>query len=301
MNEYCSALEEDGVAIFLFHGVIHRQRHAIRNYTRKHLVEERFVEVLEALRRTGRPVSMSEISEALRTGHRLPPRAFAVTFDDGFENNCSIAAPVLKALEVPATFYVTTGFIGTGEASWTDRLEYAFERAGPVAVAVPPKGQRHVCATEMEKRQLLDELRRVIKSERTIDPYTLADDVWRQLGVETMEPDPELDRKMSWRQLEELEHHPLFLIGGHSHTHRILEFLDDEELEREIATSVRLIRERLGFGITFYSYPEGLPHCYSERVMAALRRHGVVCAVTAEPGVNRIGDDLFRLKRILVS
>ena len=104
-------LSDDSFSIFLFHGVIPRQRHEIRNYTRKHIELDAFVAVIRELRRRGNPVSMDDVLASMESDVALPARSFAITFDDGFENNASVAAPVLSELGVPATFYVTTGFI----------------------------------------------------------------------------------------------------------------------------------------------------------------------------------------------
>ena len=40
----------------------------------------------------------------------FPPNSFAITFDDGFENNLSVAAPLLSDLKIPLTIYITTNF-----------------------------------------------------------------------------------------------------------------------------------------------------------------------------------------------
>ena len=106
---------------------------------------------------------------------------------------------------------------------------------------------------------------------------------------------------MSWAQVRELSQNSLFTIGGHSHTHRILEYLDQTALKNEIALSLEILRKNLDTEIEHYSYPEGLEHCYSDRVIAALRDHGIICAPSAEHGLNHPGADLFRLKRIMVT
>ncbi|MBI4615891.1 MAG: polysaccharide deacetylase family protein [Planctomycetes bacterium] len=296
---WADRLLEDGVAIFLFHGVLSRPRPGVRNYTGKHLVLDEFVRVIEELLASGSPISMPRLAAA-RKGDRLPPRAFAITFDDGFENNRMVAAPVLAAHGVPATFYVTTGFIESNGASWIDRIEYAVGRVPGAHLSLPSSGIEGAFAGDVEKKDLLDRIRRAVKADRSIDPYAFADEVWRQLRVEEMAPDPELDRKMDWAGVRELAANPLFTIGGHGHTHRILEFLPDEELERELDASFRLLTSNLGRPPEHYSYPEGLAHCYSDRVIAALARRGVVSCPTAEDGTNRPGDDPFRLKRIAV-
>ena len=106
---------------------------------------------------------------------------------------------------------------------------------------------------------------------------------------------------MTWAQVRALADDPLFSIGGHSHTHAILPFLSPRALESEIATSLKLLRMHLPERVEHYSYPEGLAHCYSDRVIDVLRAQGVRCCPTAEPGVNAPGADLFRLKRVMVN
>jgi peptidoglycan/xylan/chitin deacetylase (PgdA/CDA1 family) len=301
-NDHAAMLSDDTIVIFLFHGVIQSLHHEIRNYTRKHISVERFEEVLDALAVSGTPVSMPELVAATLQQRALPPRAFVVTFDDGFANNYAIAAPILERRRMPATFYVTSGFVEHNGSSWTDLIEHAFEGQPEVAVAwgngegTAPVPYR----TYDDKRQALDEIRAFVKRHREIDPYTFASSIRQQLGVVANPDDAELDRKMSWSQVRELSEHGLFTVGGHGHTHRILEFLPQADLEREVAESLDLLRRHVG-RVTHYSYPEGLAHCYSPRVIALLRAHGICCAPTAEPGVNRPGDDLFHLKRVMVA
>jgi peptidoglycan/xylan/chitin deacetylase (PgdA/CDA1 family) len=47
----------------------------------------------------------------------------SITFDDGYLDNFEVAAPILRRLRLPATFFVTTGFIGSHvTASWDREL-----------------------------------------------------------------------------------------------------------------------------------------------------------------------------------
>jgi peptidoglycan/xylan/chitin deacetylase (PgdA/CDA1 family) len=297
-SSYARFLSDDGFAVFLFHGVVREHRHAVRNYTRKHLALERFVEVIRELRSNGVAVSLDDVVRANGERKELPPRTFVITFDDGFENNHSVAAPALDDLRVPATFYVTTRFIDENAGSWIDLIERAVESRQQVEVNLPCAQGRF--ATRDEKIGLLDAIRGFVKGDPRIDPYSFAEEVTKQLGVGTLPLDVDLDDKMSWKQVRALASHPLFSVGGHGHTHRILSFLAANELETEIATSLELLRDHQ-IDTRHYSYPEGLAHCYSASVIDVLRRHGIVCSPTAEHGTNRIGDDLFHLKRIMVS
>ena len=108
---YPSRISDHQIAIFLFHGVTLPVECAVRNYTRKHIERDYFATVLRGLKRAGTPVSMNDILNHRELGSPLPPRPFAVTFDDGFRNNLSVAAPVLVDEHVPATFYISTDFV----------------------------------------------------------------------------------------------------------------------------------------------------------------------------------------------
>ena len=47
--------------------------------------------------------------------------ALAITFDDGYLDNFEVAAPILRKLSLPATFFVATGFLGSTTVPWWDR------------------------------------------------------------------------------------------------------------------------------------------------------------------------------------
>lgn len=64
--------------------------------------------------------TMSEVARYLAEQRPFPPRAVAITFDDGFANVGTVAAPILARYGLPATTYVITGMVGRALA-WTQR------------------------------------------------------------------------------------------------------------------------------------------------------------------------------------
>lgn len=56
---------------------------------------------------------LSRLAEAHRAGRRVPSNVFAVTFDDGYENNFTEALPILRELNIPATIFLATSYLGT--------------------------------------------------------------------------------------------------------------------------------------------------------------------------------------------
>lgn len=296
-----SLLPEDGLAIFLFHGVIPRQTHAVRNYTGKHIQASLFAACMRRLAHVGHALSMDEVLAHCQSGERLPPRAFAITFDDGFENNRSVAAPILADFRIPATIYVTSDFIERNGMSWIDRIELAVEDASAQVLHVDWADKAFPLTDAESRIAFLNAVRRHVKSTPGCDANAFADEVIARLEkAGGSAPDDLLDRKMTWAEVRNLHESELFTIGGHSHTHPILSFLTPAQLAIELDTSLELLWKKAAVGATHYSYPEGLEHCYSDEVIAALKQRGVRCCPTAIDGTNRAGDDPFHLRRIMV-
>ena len=81
---------------------------------------ERFEEFCVFFKRHFRVVPLSEQVAGCR-GARDMGGTLSITFDDGYLDNAEVAAPILKRLGLPATFFVATGFIGTDYAPPWDR------------------------------------------------------------------------------------------------------------------------------------------------------------------------------------
>lgn len=68
----------------------------------------------EALHRLGaRTMSVEAVGAGLRAGS-LPPRAVALTFDDGYRSVYEVAFPLLQRYDFTATVFLTVGRGGTG-------------------------------------------------------------------------------------------------------------------------------------------------------------------------------------------
>ena len=296
-----SRLKDDGLAIFLFHGVIEKNAYQIRNYTGKHMEKDTFFQILLDLKKEGHPISMNDVIEHFHSGQAFPPRSFAITFDDGFENNFSIAAEILEDLNIPAIFYITTDFVENNIMSWIDRIEYCLEEI-PEGKLKLPWNEKQIRFSSGEARiSILEKIRYCVKKDKKINLDDLVEDIFQQCACEPVwHSDDVLDKKMTWQQVRELSANSKFIIGGHTHRHRIMSFLDSEQLQNEIDTRLQLLRTKGMTTIQHYSYPEGLSHCYSETVIEELKKRDILCCPTAINGTNKIGDDLFHLKRIML-
>jgi peptidoglycan/xylan/chitin deacetylase (PgdA/CDA1 family) len=64
-------------------------------------------------------IPLSELLRRLETGVELAA-CLAITFDDGYRSNATIAAPILERYGQRACFFVTTQWVGTNHIPWWD-------------------------------------------------------------------------------------------------------------------------------------------------------------------------------------
>ena len=69
-------------------------------------------------------ISLSELLKGLKTG-QLPPKSIVITIDDGFKSTFTLAYPVLKKYNFPATLFIYTNFIekNNGSLTWGEIRE----------------------------------------------------------------------------------------------------------------------------------------------------------------------------------
>jgi peptidoglycan/xylan/chitin deacetylase (PgdA/CDA1 family) len=68
---------------------------------------------LAYLKRNFECIGFGELCARLRDGRPFRKRAAVITFDDGYRDNYLLAVPALREFGLTATFFVSTGFIGT--------------------------------------------------------------------------------------------------------------------------------------------------------------------------------------------
>lgn len=81
-----------------------------------------FAEQLAVLQRCCRLLSLTDLVRNIGAGQSGAGQV-AVTFDDGYADNLYSALPVLERFEVPATFFVPSGHVGSSDELWWDELD----------------------------------------------------------------------------------------------------------------------------------------------------------------------------------
>ena len=298
---YISLLQEDTFVIYLFHGIIEKSDYEVRNYSRKHLEKDEFYALIKGLKLRGCALTMDEIVDNHKTNKKCPKYSYAITFDDGFENNFSVAAPMLSDLNMPAIFYVSTELIQNNSMTWTDKVEYCIEQMDSGILQIVWLPSPIPINNKKSKIEFVEMLRDTVKVNSEINTEELVENIYNQCDIDPIvESEHPLDKKMSWEQVQTLDEQTEFTIGGHSHHHVNLAFLDNALLEYEISKSISLLKEKGGISTCHYAYPEGLEYCFSEKVIEKLKEYSIVCCPTAIEGVNNNFTDLFHLRRVFV-
>lgn len=84
-------------------------------------------------------MGMDELVAALDAG-KAPPRAVAITFDDGYGDNALTAAPMLAEAGLPATLFVTTGLLGQKRYWWDELADLVLETSSAADFSIDVDG-----------------------------------------------------------------------------------------------------------------------------------------------------------------
>ena len=82
----------------------------------------------------------------------MPSRSACITFDDGYLDNFSIALPILKKLNLPASFYVSSQMIGS-DYMWHDQIIEVIRHARKTSIDI--SGRRFELSSTRQKIQFL--------------------------------------------------------------------------------------------------------------------------------------------------
>lgn len=241
-----------------------------------------------------RPVSATEFTEVWRGrrdyGARIP---VLVSFDDGFRDNLTLAAPVLKRHGISAIVFVITDVL-QGRPPWYDLVERLVSaqrepalrdtlaaRGLPRAHAAAPHGAAAWVNWLLELDgatfvTAIEAIRglpvRMPPADRYLSPHDLGD--WLAQGME---------------------------VGAHTCTHPRLTALEPAAAEWELAQSKRILEVLIGRPVSCLAYPFGRRGDFTPAHAHAAAKVGYAMAFTTVQGGNRVGDDPFLVRRKCVN
>lgn len=274
---------------------------------------ERFEDQLAALARAREIVSMHDFMAGLDAGN-LPRRAVALTFDDGYRDNLTRAAPRLKAAGAPADLFLTGDAIGRDVPFWWDELALMILlQRGPVRYSLKlATRQFDGEMPEMGGGEAPDPTWRAWEAARTAREAAYAE-LWQALhrvqpseraaameALRGMAPPVPAERDALPMDEHEVAQLSAFgmCIGGHGMSHQPLTALAPPERREEISASrARCIALSDGDPMGF-AFPHG---DRDEETIGMVRDAGFAWACSTRSAIVAPGRvDRFDLPRIAV-
>lgn len=229
----------------------------------------------------------------------LPERAVAITFDDGYADNRTVAQPILARHGLQATFFIATDFLDGGRM-WNDTViesvRLCTQAQLDLSSLAKPDGSgklgQYAIGTYAQKRDAIQAIIGKIKYLPIAQRLALTEQIAACAGVR-----PPGDLMMRSQQVRELRQAGM-QIGAHTRTHPILAKLGADAARAEIAESRAFLQDLLGERVGLFAYPNGKPGTdYIAESVDIVRELGFDAAVSTTWGAARSGTDPFQIPR----
>lgn len=258
-----------------------------------------FEEHVRYLARNFTPRPLREVVDRLRSQRSFDSRSVVLTVDDGYRDFLEYAYPVLRRYRVPATLYVVTEFADGRRWLWFDALHWLFSAAAP---------GRYRFEIEADAFELI------------LDSPAVRNATWSKVGIRLTDTAPETQwaairtlesilglqlparptvdyAPMTWDELRGLDPE-LIEIGSHTCTHAVLSRCTSDQQVSEIATSKKILEERLGRRVDAFCYPHGRPQDFTAETESIAAACGFTSAVVAFGGLVGATTQVGRLTRV---
>jgi peptidoglycan/xylan/chitin deacetylase (PgdA/CDA1 family) len=240
---------------------------------------------------------MDQLVERI-SNNKSSKKFIAITFDDGYIDNYTIAYPLLKEMSIPFTVYVSTGMPDHQLVLWPYFLEeYLLNTACAEFQFNGIEYKRNL--VNLDDRELAyHEIRNIIlKEERNIVPF-LVKHVFRINDARIKQFT--VENSLTWEHLKEMSRDSYVTIGAHGISHLASSALTDSFAFDEVHGSKKRLEEQLHIEINHFAFPYGTDNEFSVRDIDLVKRAGFLSAVTLKQGniFSAHKKYLFNLPRI---
>lgn len=225
----------------------------------------------------------------------------AITFDDGYSDNYTQALPLLEKFEIPATFFVTTGYIGKPIPFWWDELQSIMLDAkisGKIRLQVGEKSIPLTPDTEERRIEVLRHIHPLIQHLDVPERQEAIESLRQATGSVQIAPPGSF--AMTEEQLCKMGASPFAEIGAHTVTHPKLAALSPKRQFEEIEDSRNHLENLIGKEVTSFSYPYGASIDFTKKTEHLVIASGFQRACTTEAVVFRGRHNGFSIPRLTV-
>jgi peptidoglycan/xylan/chitin deacetylase (PgdA/CDA1 family) len=286
-------LHRRDLTILMYHGVL---REPLPISDPCFISAAAFRQQVEYLRRHFSVVSLANALELLQHDAVEKPTV-VLTFDDGYQNNCDIAFPVLKEFGVPAIIFLATGLVNTSDSVWFCSVVRALSTTRKQSLQW--EGEQMELSNPVQRSAASLKLQASIKQHPPAEVGPLVERLCEQLAVDALakfEPGSPF-RMLTSNSITRMVESGLVEFGGHTVTHTILSLLSPDEQRREILGSLEAVQSLTGQPCRYFAYPNGRPQDYNASTIEFLREGGVTAAVSTITGPNDSRTSRMDLKR----
>ena len=238
-------------------------------------------------------VSLSEMLECMNGGK--PNDVVAITFDDGYRDNYENAFPILRRYGLPATIFLTTGALDSGEGMWFEQLAGALQASAresvDTGIDVP---RRHWLRTQQERLEANDVIYSLLRKLPDAERRTWLDLVLKELACPRTEK--RMGKMLTWDQVRLMSGQGID-FGGHTVNHPFISRLAPADVLWEAKACKQRIEEELQRSIAHFAYPSGREDDFGIWNKEVIRAAGYQAAVTTIWGLNDASTDCMELRR----
>jgi peptidoglycan/xylan/chitin deacetylase (PgdA/CDA1 family) len=240
-------------------------------------------------------ISPKELTSAVRSKRG---RYGLITFDDGYRDNFENAFPILEAANVPATFFVVTGFLDASTVPWWDEIAWMVRTSPRDRLELPEWLPTPVCLDRSNRETPIRQLLRTYKTMPTESTERYLDSLADATGSGRCGAEMGRNLWMDWDMLRQMRACGM-TIGGHTTNHPILARTTPLRQREEILGCGRRLAEVLGEPMRYFSYPVGGRQAFDAVTRSCLREAGVRFAFSYYGGFRGFSDwDDYDVRRV---
>jgi peptidoglycan/xylan/chitin deacetylase (PgdA/CDA1 family) len=224
------------------------------------------------------PIRLADI--ALYTSSKLPwpKRPVIITFDDGFDDNYHYAYPILKQLNIPATIFLTTDYIGSDKVFWFDWVIFLLKKLSTTVNLTTSDGGKRFLLIPSRSLQQQTDLFGFLKSISDAERLNIIIQLESAAEVTHSNVALAASQAMDWDSVIEMSASGWIDFGSHTQSHPALNQLNRDALIYELQGSKHIIETKTGKPCNTFAYPFGGDDITTPDVIAQVKQAGYAYA-----------------------